>query len=163
MDLNTVFQSTYTCRYYRDEPIEEPKLKRVLDAGAKGILAPMIETTNQMEKVISACRYPPLGSRGMGLARAQGYGENLTKNDYILNRVHDIEIYAQIESMKGVKNCKEIFMISKNFSQDYSVFYSSLHIILFAVSWNFLKGSELFDVNTVLLYPQLRPVLCRHV
>ena len=85
------------------------QIKRVLDAGAKGILAPMIETTNQMEKVISACRYPPLGSRGMGLARAQGYGENLTKNDYILNRVHDIEIYAQIESMKGVKNCKEIF------------------------------------------------------
>ena len=48
------------------------QIKRVLDAGAKGILAPMIETTNQMEKVISACRYPPLGSRGMGLARAQG-------------------------------------------------------------------------------------------
>ena len=59
------------------------QIKRVLDAGAKGILAPMIETTNQIEKVISACRYPPLGSRGMGLARAQGYGENLTKNDYI--------------------------------------------------------------------------------
>ena len=59
------------------------QIKRVLDAGAKGILAPMIETLNQIEKIISACHYPPKGSRGMGLARAQGYGENLQKQDYI--------------------------------------------------------------------------------
>tara|TARA_E500000178_G_scaffold290209_1_gene293611 strand:+ start:239 stop:964 length:726 start_codon:yes stop_codon:yes gene_type:complete len=85
------------------------QIKRVLDAGAKGILAPMIETLNQVEKVISACRYPPLGSRGMGLARAQGYGDNSFKQDYILNKVNEIEIYAQIESIKGLKNCKEIF------------------------------------------------------
>ena len=36
MELNTVLQSTYTCRYYRDETIEEPKLKRVLDAARWG-------------------------------------------------------------------------------------------------------------------------------
>ena len=85
------------------------QIKRVLDAGAKGILAPMIETLNQIEKIISACHYPPMGSRGMGLARAQGYGENLQKQDYILDKAAKIEIYAQIESMKGLKNCKEIF------------------------------------------------------
>ena len=85
------------------------QIKRVLDAGAKGILAPMIETLNQIEKIIAACHYPPYGSRGMGLARAQGYGENFSKTDYISNRVNEIEIYAQIESTKGLKNCKEIF------------------------------------------------------
>ena len=36
MELNTVLQSTYTCRYYRDKTIEEPKLKRVLDAARWG-------------------------------------------------------------------------------------------------------------------------------
>ena len=85
------------------------QIKRVLDAGAKGILAPMIETLNQIEKIIAACHYPPYGSRGMGLARAQGYGENFSKTDYISNRVNEIEIYAQFESTKGLKNCKEIF------------------------------------------------------
>jgi len=85
------------------------QIKRVLDAGAKGILAPMIETLNQIEKVISACHYPPRGSRGMGLARAQGYGESSAKKDYISNQADEIEIYAQIESKKGLKNCKEIF------------------------------------------------------
>ena len=34
------------------------QIKRVLDAGAKGILAPMIETVNQIEKIIAACHYP---------------------------------------------------------------------------------------------------------
>jgi len=85
------------------------QIKRVLDAGAKGILAPMIETVNQIEKIIAACRYPPSGSRGMGLARAQGYGENLQKKNYISNKANEIEIYAQIESIKGLKNCQEIF------------------------------------------------------
>ncbi len=88
------------------------QIKRVLDAGAKGILAPMTETLNQIEKIISACHYPPSGSRGMGLARAQGYGENFQKQDYISNQANEIEIYAQIESIKGLRNCKEIF--SKN-------------------------------------------------
>jgi 2-dehydro-3-deoxyglucarate aldolase len=85
------------------------QIKRVLDAGAKGIIAPMVETLNQIESIISACRYPPLGSRGMGLARAQGYGESITKNNYIKHKFNEVEIYAQIESIKGLKNCKEIF------------------------------------------------------
>ena len=33
------------------------QIKRVLDAGAKGIIAPMIETLNQIEKIIAACHY----------------------------------------------------------------------------------------------------------
>ena len=85
------------------------QIKRVLDAGAKGILAPMIETVNQTESIISACQYPPDGIRGMGLARAQGYGENSAKKKYINQKVNEIEIYVQIESKKGLKNCKEIF------------------------------------------------------
>jgi len=85
------------------------QIKRVLDAGAKGILAPMIETQNQIEKIISACHYPPYGIRGMGLARAQGYGESSAKEKYISSTANKIEIYAQIESIKGLKNCKEIF------------------------------------------------------
>ena len=93
------------------------QIKRVLDAGAKGILAPMIETLHQIEGIISACRYPPNGKRGMGLARAQGYGESSAKKEYISSKAHEVEIYAQIESKKGLKNCKEIF------SQDINGFF----------------------------------------
>ena len=59
------------------------QIKRVLDAGAKGILAPMIESEAQIKSIVDACHYPPRGNRGMGLARAQGYGEAHAKSKYL--------------------------------------------------------------------------------
>jgi 2-dehydro-3-deoxyglucarate aldolase len=84
------------------------QIKRVLDAGAKGILAPMVETKAQIDSIISACHYPPRGNRGMGLARAQGYGEANAKSEYILTNSRNIEIYAQIESVAGIANLDSI-------------------------------------------------------
>ena len=84
------------------------QIKRVLDAGAKGILAPMVESQQQIEGIISACHYPPKGKRGMGLARAQGYGEENAKSEYITQSSKHIEIYAQIESVTGIENIDSI-------------------------------------------------------
>jgi len=84
------------------------QIKRVLDAGAKGILAPMIESQQQIESIINACHYPPVGNRGMGLARAQGYGEEKAKIEYINKTSKHIEIYAQIESVDGIENIDSI-------------------------------------------------------
>ena len=85
------------------------QIKRVLDAGAKGILAPMVETPEQIKLVIDSCHYPPEGKRGMGLARAQGYGYQEQKETYIKNGCSEIEIFAQIESTKAIKNIESIF------------------------------------------------------
>jgi 2-keto-3-deoxy-L-rhamnonate aldolase RhmA len=85
------------------------QIKRVLDAGAKGILAPMIDNAHQIQAIINACHYPPTGHRGMGLARAQGYGAQEQKHSYIKNGCNEIEIFAQIESMEAVKNVTSIF------------------------------------------------------
>ena len=85
------------------------QIKRVLDAGAKGILAPMVESQSQIKSIIAACHYPPKGNRGMGLARAQGYGEANAKSEYITTTSKHIEIYAQIESVAGIANLDSIF------------------------------------------------------
>jgi len=85
------------------------QIKRVLDAGAKGILAPMVESQAQIERIVAACHYPPRGNRGMGLARAQGYGEANAKSEYITTTSKHIEIYAQIESVAGIANLDSIF------------------------------------------------------
>ena len=86
------------------------QIKRVLDAGAKGILAPMIESQAQIESIVAACHYPPRGNRGMGLARAQGYGEVNAKSEYIAMNSKHVEIYAQIESVAGIENLDSIFL-----------------------------------------------------
>ena len=70
------------------------QIKRVLDAGAQGILAPMIESKSQIESIIAACYYPPRGTRGMGLARAQGYGEANAKSEYISMCLEVVVIYS---------------------------------------------------------------------
>ena len=49
-------------------------IKKALDLGAHGIIAPQINTANQAMNVVDACKYAPEGSRGVGLARAHGYG-----------------------------------------------------------------------------------------
>ena len=85
------------------------QIKRILDAGAKGILAPMVESKAQIESIIASCHYPPKGNRGMGLARAQGYGEANAKGKYITTTSKHIEIYAQIESVAGIVNLDSIF------------------------------------------------------
>lgn len=47
-------------------------IKRVLDAGAKGVITPMANSQEDAIKVVDTVKYPPVGKRGVGLARAQG-------------------------------------------------------------------------------------------
>ena len=69
------------------------EIKKILDFGAKGIIIPMINNVEDAKKAISACFYPPLGSRGMGLYRAQGYGDKDKKEKYIKDDAEQIELY----------------------------------------------------------------------
>ncbi len=52
----------------------EVQIKRVMDAGSHGVIVPMVRTVQDAQYAISAVKYPPKGNRGVGLARAQGYG-----------------------------------------------------------------------------------------
>jgi len=95
--------------YVRVSSNDEVQIKRVLDAGAKGIIVPMVESKEDVLAAINAINYPPKGTRGMGLARAQGYGEAKAKNHYIQNISNKIELYIQIESKEALNHLDEIF------------------------------------------------------
>ena len=95
--------------YVRVSSNDEVQIKRVLDAGAKGIIVPMVESKEDVLASINAINYPPKGRRGMGLARAQGYGEAKAKNNYIQNTSNQIELYIQIESEAALNHLDEIF------------------------------------------------------
>ena len=85
------------------------EIKKVLDFGAKGIIIPMINNVDDVKKAIDSCFYPPAGSRGMGLYRAQGYGDFNKKNQYINKDAHQIELYINIESKEAIENIDSIF------------------------------------------------------
>lgn len=83
--------------------------KAVLDSGAAGVLIPSINTPAEAEAAVRMAKYPPRGLRGVGLARAQGYGEQFP--EYIAQADTDSLVIVQIEHIEGVKNIEEILAV----------------------------------------------------
>ena len=50
--------------------------KKALEAGAGGLIIPMIKSAEQLIKIRDLCYWPPKGIRGVGFSRANLYGEN---------------------------------------------------------------------------------------
>lgn len=93
-------------RIYDNDPII---IKRVLDAGADGIIVPMVKNREEAQQIIDSVYYPPHGKRGVGLSRAQGYG---TQFDSYKDSIEDnIIIIAQIEHIDAINNLEEIISI----------------------------------------------------
>lgn len=88
----------------------EYTIKRALDTGADGIIVPMINSSEEAIKVVKSMHYPPLGNRGVGLSRAQGYGFNF--NDYKKRLKNDIVFIAQVEHINSIENLSEILQVS---------------------------------------------------
>lgn len=86
-------------------------IKRVMDAGAYGVIVPMVNSKKDALKAVEAVKYPPLGKRGVGLARAQGYGMNFEAYASRVNQ--DSIIIAQIEHIDAVNNIDEIFSVEE--------------------------------------------------
>jgi 2-dehydro-3-deoxyglucarate aldolase len=89
-----------------NDPIQA---KAVLDSGAAGVLVPMVNSKADAELAVQMTKYPPLGFRGVGLARAQGYGENF--DDYVKNANADTLLIVQIEHKDAVANIEEILSV----------------------------------------------------
>ena len=88
---------------------EEVIIKRVLDAGADGIIVPMIKNADEARMAVDFAKYPPEGKRGVGLARAQKYGIGFDEYKNKLN--NDLVIIAQIEHIEAVDNLEEILSV----------------------------------------------------
>ena len=82
--------------------------KQALDAGAGGIIAPMIENAEQLKKVRNACCWPPTGNRGVGFSRANLFGKNF---DSYKNEAQSPLLIAQIEHINAVKNLENILQL----------------------------------------------------
>lgn len=85
---------------------EEVVIKRVLDAGADGVIIPMICSQEEAVQAVSFAKYPPGGRRGVGLNRAQRYG--FAFNEYREWVDRNLVVIAQIEHIDGVKNIESI-------------------------------------------------------
>ena len=89
---------------------DESIIKRVLDAGAHGIVVPSVNDAESARKLVNWSKYPPFGRRGVGLARAQGFGPNF--HEYMMTANDSLSIVIQVESIEAVSNIDEILDVS---------------------------------------------------
>ena len=88
-------------------PSDDPVwLSKALDVGASGVIVPRVSTAAQVEEIVSWCKYPPQGKRGLGVARAHGYGCRL--NEYLATANQATAVVVQAESIEAVRNMAEI-------------------------------------------------------
>ena len=84
----------------------EREIKKILDIGADGIIAPQVNTADEARHVVACCKYPPQGIRGVGLARAQGYGRSFA--EYMETANDSIAVIVQAEHIDAVNNIEQI-------------------------------------------------------
>jgi len=84
-------------------------IKRVMDAGAHGVIVPMVSSRSDAERAISSVYYPPRGRRSVGLTRAQGYGLGFQK--YLDWQNQGPIVVVQIEHVDALENLEEILSV----------------------------------------------------
>ncbi len=82
------------------------QIKRLLDSGADGVIVPMVNSKAEAQKIVEWCKYPPLGKRSYGVARAQNYGKDFEAYTSAWNERSTVII--QIESIEGVNEVDAI-------------------------------------------------------
>jgi 2-keto-3-deoxy-L-rhamnonate aldolase RhmA len=89
--------------------LDEVAIKKVLDLGASGIIVPQINTAAQAADAVRFARYAPAGVRGVGLARAHGYGLNF--QEYVESANDEISVIVQAEHADAVENIGQIVAV----------------------------------------------------
>ena len=85
-------------------------IKRILDAGTQGVLVPYVNTREEAEMAVKACKYPLEGIRGVaGSPRAAGYGQNI--GNYLQRSNDQVFVMTAVETPEAIANLDEILQI----------------------------------------------------
>jgi 4-hydroxy-2-oxoheptanedioate aldolase len=99
--------TTATMPVVRVPWLEPGIIGKVLDAGAYGVICPMINNRAEAERLVSACRYPPKGNRSFGPIRALLYAGA----DYAKHANDTVVVFAMIETRDALNNLDEILSV----------------------------------------------------
>lgn len=85
-------------------------IKRILDAGTQGVLVPYVNTRDEAEMAVKACKYPLEGIRGVaGSPRAAGYGQNT--GNYLQRSNDQVFVMTAVETPEAIANLEEILQV----------------------------------------------------
>jgi len=84
-------------------------IKKYLDTGPDGIIIPMVNSAESAKLAVRLCRYPPLGERSVGIARAHDYG--MSFGEYVANADERVAVIIQIEHIDAVGHIHDILKV----------------------------------------------------
>jgi 2-keto-3-deoxy-L-rhamnonate aldolase RhmA len=84
-------------------------IKKALDIGADGIIAPQVNSADEAEEIVRLCKYPPRGVRSVGIGRAHKYG--LGFKEYVEKANDEVTVILQAENTNALKNISEIVRV----------------------------------------------------
>jgi 2-dehydro-3-deoxyglucarate aldolase len=88
---------------------DEIWIKKALDTGAAGVIVPMVNTAEEARRVVRLCKYPPQGTRSVGIGRAHGYGPGF--GEYLERANRETAVIVQIEHASAVANVEAILAV----------------------------------------------------
>ena len=109
-ELTRVIALSGVCPLVRLSANDSVQIKRVMDAGAHGVIVPLVNSASDAAHAVNAVRYPPEGRRGVGLARAQGYGSDF--ESYLEWVREESVVIAQVEHIEAVNNLEAILSVN---------------------------------------------------
>ncbi|KAG1860905.1 Pyruvate/Phosphoenolpyruvate kinase-like domain-containing protein [Suillus subluteus] len=83
------------------------QIKYALDAGARGVLVPMVSTAEKAREIVADSRFPPGGRRGFGSPFTHGTWD-VNAAEYLNSANDNVVVMIQIETKEGVKNVEAI-------------------------------------------------------
>src|SRR5262249_10712307 len=91
-----------TAALVRIQGIEQGLIQRILGLGHDGILVPRIRTAEEVEQSVCFAKYPPRGSRGMGVERSTLWGKDISSAREANNGVLVIPMIETVEAARNV-------------------------------------------------------------
>lgn len=85
---------------------DDAAIARALDAGAAGVIVPQVHSAEQAAHVAALTHYPPRGSRGLGVTRANAYGAR--SREYLATADDTVAVVVQAESADAVRDIDAI-------------------------------------------------------
>jgi len=101
------FDCTSVARVPANDPVW---IRRTLDAGARGVIVPMVNSAEEAKAAVRSAKYPPQGARGFGYSRANLHGMDFEQ--YIAGANDEIALVLQIEHKDAIASLDEIAAVS---------------------------------------------------
>ena len=107
-DLIAWFKATPIAPIVRVPGVDIQLIHRLMDCGLMGIIVPDVTVPDEIQSVVNAAKYPPLGKRSVTIGVANTDYRILNRDEYLRHANQNTTIISQIESREGLDNLDEI-------------------------------------------------------